>query len=335
VRGVVFQGGKGLRRSLRAFLLLLLLCALSPSQAKDVVPTGPKVLLGILPVLDISGEPYGEFFAQNLTYMIFEQLRGSDRIEPRLLNPGGLYSTYSDDWIQDYGQQAGVDALLISVFPRSSRPKSSDATLQLETQVMELKSGRGSEGMTNNRSGKATYSTSIEKRELEASIAGLSSTSSGGYLAAIFGVGSWVPAVKKFEKTPLGKAARHLAEGASSQAVAEAPSLVPEGSALPHPVSKETCTIQFKVLYTHKKAASKAYDLAINDREESSGLQDGVASVQLTTGPVVARVVVRDAPYKTPIQRSYYTNTHLDCARPERVLALEIGAAGEALLHWQ
>ena len=323
-----------MRNLLRAFLLLLWVCILSPSEAKDVAPPGPRVLLGILPVLDISGEPYGEFFAQNLTYMIFDQLRGSDRVEPMLLNPGGMYSTFSDDWIQDYGEQAGVDAVLISVFPRSNRPKSGDWTLQLETQLMDLKSGQGSTTMTHNTSNKVTNYASISKYELEASIAGLSSTSSGGFFAAIFGVGSWTSAVKKFEKQPLGKAARRLAEGARNHALAEAPSLVPEGSALPHPVSKESCTIQFRVLYTHKKAASKAYDVAINDREESLGLQDGVATVLLPSGPVVTRVVVRDAPYKTPIQRSYYADSYLDCGRSERTLALEIGAAGEALLRW-
>jgi len=327
-----------LRKLARALLLLLLICSLSPSNAAQGapgVPSGPKVLLGILPVLDISGEPYGEFFAQNLTYMIFNQLRRSDRIEPRMLNPGGLYSTYSEDWIQDYGQQAGVDAVLISVFPRSKQPKGGDLTLQLETQLMELKGDQRSPTMTNNTSSKVTNYASITKSELEVSIGAMSSTSAGGFLATLLGVGSWVPAVKKFEKQPLGKAARRLAEGAGNHALAEAPSLVPEGSALPHPLSKESCSIQFRVLYTHKKAASKAYDLAINDREESLGLQDGMATVLLSTGPVVARVVVRDAPYKTPIQRSYYADTYLDCGRPERTLALEVGAAGEALLRWQ
>jgi hypothetical protein len=323
-----------LKNLLRAFLLLLWICALSPSGAAGGAPPGPKVLLGILPVLDISGEPYGEFFAQNLTYMIFDQLRGSDRVEPMLLNPGGMYSTFSDDWIQDYGQQAGVDAVLISVFPRSNRPKSDDRTLQLETQLMDLKSGQRSTKMTDNTSNKVINFASIKKYELEASIAALSLTSSGSLFATLFGVGSWTPAVKKFEKQPLGKAARRLAEGARDHALAQAPSLVPEGSALPHPLSRESCSIQFRVLYTHKKAASKAYDVAINDREESLGLQDGVATVLLPSGPVVARVVVRDAPYKTPIQRSYYADTYLDCSRPERTLALEIGAAGEALLRW-
>ena len=316
-----------MRSALRAFFLLLVVCTLSPSGAAGGAPPGPRVLLGILPVLDISGEPYGELFAQNLTYMIFDELRNSDRVEPMLLNPGGMYSTFSDDWIQDYGQQAGVDAVLISVFPRSSRPKSDDWTLQLETQLLDLKSGQ--------RSTKVTSYASIKKYELEAGInaAALNSTSSGSMLSLLFGGGP-TTAVKKFQKQPLGKAARYLAEGARNHALTQAPSLVPEGSALPHPVNPESCAIQFRVLYTRKKAASKAYDVAINDREESLGLEDGVATVTLPTGPVVARVVVRDAPYKTPAQRVYYADSYLECSRPERTLALEIGAAGEALLRW-
>jgi hypothetical protein len=31
----------------------------------------------------------------------------------------------------------------------------------------------------------------------------------------------------------------------------------------------------------------------------------------------------------------YQANTDLDCSRPERQLSLDIGAVGDALLHWR
>jgi hypothetical protein len=35
------------------------------------------------------------------------------------------------------------------------------------------------------------------------------------------------------------------------------------------------------------------------------------------------------------VQDLYQANTDLDCSRPERQLSLDIGAVGDALLHWR
>ncbi|MGH9601716.1 MAG: hypothetical protein ACRD24_04935, partial [Terriglobales bacterium] len=100
-------------------------------------------------------------------------------------------------------------------------------------------------------------------------------------------------------------------------------------------LAKGSCSIQFRVLYVHKKAASKAYQVTLNEREESLGIQDGVAQTSLPNGPVLVQVTVADAPYRLPVQRVYQANTFLDCSRPERTLALEIGGGGEAFLRWK
>ncbi len=64
-------------------------------------------------------------------------------------------------------------------------------------------------------------------------------------------------------------------------------------------------------------------------------MHEGVFNTQLRTGPLIVHVKVNDAPYKLPVQHLYQANTYLDCAQPEKVLVLEIGSAGDALLQWR
>jgi hypothetical protein len=78
---------------------------------------------------------------------------------------------------------------------------------------------------------------------------------------------------------------------------------------------------------------SKVVTILLNDREESQGA--GVVSLNPPAGLLLLVVEVKDSPFKLPVQKTYQANTYHNCGQPERTLALEIGVAGEALLHWE
>jgi len=75
-------------RTMIAGLLLVVCCVAVQAQDKKV--------LGIMPVFDTSGDPFGQQFAQNLTAMIYDKLEGAP-FEVVLLNPGGLYNPLLPD----------------------------------------------------------------------------------------------------------------------------------------------------------------------------------------------------------------------------------------------
>lgn len=272
-----------------------------------------KISLGIMPVYDISGESYGARFCQNLTYMVFQEFKGTT-VEPVLLNPGGAYSPDGVEWIADYAQRFGVDGVLISSFPPSERPKNGDWSLGVQTQLYLMNSGQ--------RTPVAVQRTHVDKEYLR----------KGLYEYA--GPLLYGPS-RPFAKQPLGKAARRLARAIRDQVMAEAPQVIKEASAAERTYGKGSCSIEFRVSYGYRNAASKSYDVVVNDREESLTAKDGITNLDLSSGAVTLQVVLRDAPYKLPVQHVYLANTYLDCSLPQRTLILDIGAAGEAFVRWR
>ncbi|MGH9531399.1 MAG: hypothetical protein ACRD2Q_03345 [Terriglobales bacterium] len=318
-------------------LLIFLMAVSLPAAEQSSSASAPRIYLGVFPVLDLSGETFGETFAQQLTTMIFNELQDHSGIQPVLLNPGGLYVTPLDDWIVEYGRAAEVDVVLITSLMRTERPKKGDWILRVESQLVEMQTG--------NRSSKLAFSESINKREVRA---GLEYGTTAHEARAIdrqraqgmapidrMLMGSSHAPSREFEKQPLGKAARKMARAAREHVRVEATSMVPKPSGSTPVFAQGTCPILFRVLYVHKKAASKAYQVTLNEREESLGIQDGVVQTSLPNGPVFVQVSVADAPYRLPVQRVYQASTFLDCSRPERTLALEIGGGGEAFLRWK
>jgi hypothetical protein len=261
-------------------------------------------------VYDASGDSFGEAFVQNLTLMIFEELRDTN-VEPVLLNPGGAYSPDGVEWIADYAQRLRVDAALITVLQRSDRPKHGDWSLRVESQLYLMRSSR--------RGLPTLHAQTMQKRDIQRGL------ESGGYSPS-----------RPFEKQPLGKAARRFARSIKDTVVAEARAIPPDGPPLAKVHSgRDSCTVSFRISYSAPKAASKSYTLLVNDREESLGIKDGVANLDLASGPIVVQATVNDAPYKLPVEGVYIANTRLDCRQPERILILEIGPAGEAFLTWR
>ena len=311
-------------------LLCVLLCLGVGSGAQ----TAGKVRVGIFPVLDASGEPHGERMRHYLAAMLYDELADSGNIQPVLLNPGGLYTSLSDDWVLDYGQTAGVDAVVVAMLMRSEQPKSGDWFIPVEVQFVELKTGkRAASQLIKTPVNKKDVTRGVEYGTTAATARAIERETPRSGWGGLFAPSAYAPS-RQFEKQPMGKATRRLAGAAKAYAVTHAATVVPGASAAAA-ADGQTCDVKFRVTYAQRNAASKAYDVTINEREESLEVKDGVASVSLASGPVVVRVSVADAPFKLPVQRLYQASTTLDCRQPERTLALEIGAAGEALLRWR
>lgn len=279
---------------------------------------GPKVSVGILPAYDASGEVYGEIFTQNLTQMLFDEVRASG-YEPVLLNPGGAYTPLDSDLIKEFGQMSKVDSVLITILQIPLKPKNGPHTLKLDAQMLDP--------VTGTLSATRSYAENIRKEE---------AIIEGGFIGfgAMWGFGG-TGGSRKFEKQPLGKRARNFARNIRQQVLGTVPSLVQSGTWKNPIAAPGSCQISFRVAYPKKGSISKSYGLIINGKEESLWLKEGVATVTMTNGPALLHINLADAPYRLPVQRLYAANTFVDCSRSERSLALDVGPAGEAFLVWQ
>lgn len=293
----------------KLLLCLAVLLLMSPAFAQ-----GGKPVIGVMPVFDSSGDATGEIFTQNLTFMIFQELRAAG-MEPVLLNPGGLYNPIYSDWISDFADVAHVSSVLVTTLQPLDKPKRGDWTLQVDAQIMNLAG--------NKTSPTVPHRYSLERRDVEVEYA---------YHARWFDTGASRP----FAKQPLGKAAQKIAREIRDQ-VNAAPDYLASGPApVPVPSSASTCDVDFKVVYKGKNAISKSYGVVINGREQSLGMREGIVPLAgLKDGPIVVHVTVNDAPYKLPVQKLYQANDVLNCASRPKALNLEIGPAGEALLKWE
>jgi len=312
-------------RVLCALVCFLAFCGVAAAQQG----ASQKIWVGVLPVADASGEAQSELFGQNLTGMIFRELQSSP-VEPMLLNPGGLYNPLSTEWIVEYGHRIGVDLVVISTILPSDKPKKGDWTLKVQSQLMDLTSGK--------MSALFLGSVQIDRRHVIADPrnGGVGIDSPADYLHQAGTPSSqMILDDRPYEKQPLGKAAKTIAESLSTQIASMAPTISSLQSA-PAPIAKSgPCESGFGVSYGKK--ISTAYDFIVNGRNESLGMIDGRAKFSTSSGTVVVRVVVHDAPYRLPVQRLYQASTYLDCGLASRsqMLSMEIGATGEAQLVWK
>lgn len=271
--------------------------------------------IGIMPVLDTSGEAYGQVFAQNMTAMIYQKLNGAS-LNVLLLNPGGLYNPIIVESITDYAQTTNVDLVLVTTLLSVTEPKKGDFTLQVEAKLTDPKSGKDLNTF------KASYT--IPRRDAFIDTGKIRAGTS--FFASSFG------SSRPFAKQPLGKAASSLADAISGQLLALLPAVKGDTSVSSRSGS---CNITIGVNYISKKASSKAYDIIVNSTDQSLWTKEGITKLEnFKSGPVLIQLSVADAPYRLPVQELYQANTVLDCSLPERALKLDIGPVGEALLHW-
>jgi len=137
----------------------------------------------------------------------------------------------------------------------------------------------------------------------------------------------------KFKNTPAGQAAKKASEhiAFSASEIATGLGTIATGETVK---GLQSCEITFRINYVSKRRASKNYTVAINGKEETLGIQDGVLRVRVTSGLLHIRATVQDPPYRLPVQKNYDANVYFDC-QGSIELALEIGAAGEAFLVWK
>jgi len=302
-----------------------LLIAIAFLLCSGIVQAQDKRVVGVMPIFDGSGDPFGQQFAQNLTAMIYDRLVGAP-FQVVMLNPGGLYNPLLPD-TQDYVQSSGVTTVVVAMLKPTDKPQKGDYILHLESKIQDVS---GKDLNVSNYSGKISHNDAL----LDAAKIGVEYGSNTSYTARRSG--DLISAMmmsngsRPFTKQPLGKLALTMAGQVQSQIMAQMGS----GGSLVS-VAGGACTVTIQVKYTAKKATSRAYDIIINGLNNSLWTKDGVTTLDnFKSGPMFLQVHVGDPPYRTPVQDLYQANTILDCAKPERNLALELGPVGDGLLQW-
>jgi hypothetical protein len=299
------------------FARILVAClVLACGVRADAQGNGGRRIVGIMPAFDTTGDSYGQQFAQNLTAMVYDKLAGAP-FEIVLLNPGGLYSPLIPESMLEYTQSAGVDSVLVMTLQPTDKPQKGDYILHVEAKLMDAENAK-------ELGAASTYSAKVSHN------GSTSNTARHGH--DIYSAMARTNGSRPFEKQPLGKAALGMAASIQSQMLAQ----VQVAKADRAPAPGGACTISIRVQYTAKKAFSRAYDVLVNGENQSLWTKDGVTTLEnMKGGSVFLQISVADPPYRTPVQDLYQANTVLDCSRPERQLALDIGPVGDALLHWR
>ncbi len=281
--------------------------------------SGKKISVGVLPVFDASGDVYSEILTQHMTFMLYKELQGPN-IQPELLNPGGAYTPLDSDLIREFGKMAGVDAVVFTTLQATEKPRNGKWTLHVESQVMDIKSGNISEV--------ARHAESVESRDTKIETYYVSPWSA--FLPGVGGTGGSRP----FEKQPIGKKTRDLARSVTAAATRDITNMTGARSALSVPTSAGNCEVKFSIAYMAKKSISKAFELVVNDQEQSLWIRDGYVNFKASSGPLLFHFRLQDAPYRMPVQHVYHGSTILDCGRTDLNLTFEIGPSGEGFVHW-
>jgi hypothetical protein len=285
----------------------------------SAVAQGPRTVIGILPVYDNSGQSLTENLPVNLTYMIYRDLLTNAAYEPVLLNPGGLYDSDSVDSIMDYAAKAKVDVLLVSSILPCVKVNDRRCRLKMDVRMVNVATAKASAKALND-------SVEVANSDLFSSIAAtyVSSTYAGFFKGP-----------QDFEKQPLGKGAMKLVEWTRGYVASTLPAMdvTPTGTASAG--KPATCDMDVHIRYVTKKSASKSYTILANEKDETSRIKDGAAHFPMQSGPVMLRFEVKDAPYGMPVEKLYQASTILDCSASSQALNIDVGSAGDLLLHWQ
>ncbi len=293
---------------------VMLATGLSPLCA--FAQSGP-VTVGILPVYDASSAPYGETMAPTLTMSLYRTIA---KVTPRimLLNPGGLYNPGEVDAVLEYARAAGATAVVVGTL-KSPERRGKESHLAAEAFVIDLNSAR--------RSSAITARTKVSESDIQ--------KKPGSGLAPWLAEAVAVSTGNRSSQ-PISRAAEELArslhDGLKNEVLALAG---PDLDKSADDARKQTCDLTFGVFMTRQNARAANYTVALNGREESSGIVEGVLKTSAPAGVLMVSVLVKDPPTRIPVQARYLADTLHDCSRPVRQLVLEIGAEGEGRLAWR
>jgi hypothetical protein len=303
----------------------LLLCGLAAlalfSTAGAARGQEKKIVVGILPTYDSSGESYGGPVSQMLTGMLYQQFAVNPRFRPVFLNPGGLYDPSSTSYVAEYVQtlDTPVDMVLATTFTQPETPKKGDLILHLRSAQLDPKTG---DAVVTTTAG-----TPLKDRSAMINY-GLQNLPTGYYRE-----GMYQPS-RNFDKSPVGKAAYDLARQSAESAAQGAAKLNASG-VVPVQKASATCKMTIKINYLERHAISKSYTAIIDEKEESLGIKEGILEVNEHAGPLLMQIKLNDAPYKLPKQDLYLFDPIVDCSRSSNFLQINIGPSGEASTKWQ
>jgi hypothetical protein len=288
------------------------------------------VVVGIAPFFDDTGTAAGEKSATMLPVMFLEKAKSAGLL-PVIVNLGPEWTPGDIEWPAEMARASGADVVLVGrvrAVTTSHGKKPNEETLRghvllashaanlvLEATLVEAASGRELGSLHAMEEIKGAWLTEAAARYT-------------GFGALFHHESFW------FADTHFGQAISRSAEkliGGIGQYLSQ---VTPSGTYKIAP-GGGSCRVKIRVLYKSKNRASKMYLVAVNGKEESLGISDGVVEVPEPAGPILLHVTVKDAPYRQPFQSDYYANSMLDCSRTENTLSFEIGGAGEGVIHWR
>jgi hypothetical protein len=283
-----------------------------------------RYVVGILPVDDESAETLTETLPTGLTMLLYNHIREMPNMEPILLAPGGLYDPGSKDWIQEYGRKSHVDAMLISRLLPTLKVNDRRRRLVFAIEIMDVKTGN--------------VSARLVDDTVEIQTSDLAMTVANGYISAderASLVASFFKNSADFEKMRIGTASLKLVDWTKSQLQSGLPALGASPSGTAADAKTPPCPMTFRIRFMTKHSIAKGYVLLANDTDQSTAINDGIASFAVPGGPLVIRAQIPDPPYGIPLSKLYQASTLHTCSSQPQSLTMEIGAAGEALLRWE
>jgi hypothetical protein len=291
------------------------------------------VVVGVCPFFDDTGTDAGERSGILLPVMFLDKSKSAAFL-PVIVNPGPSLLPADTQWATEVGRMAGTDAVLVGqvralATKEGNKPTeeklrghillaSHAARLVMEATLVEVASGREL----------GTWQTEELVKGSWLSEAAARFTGVG---AAFHGEAFW------FADTHFGKAIGRGADQLVADVGSALSQVKPSGAYNIPSVSGagQSCRVTVRVLYTQKERASKTYLIAVNGKEESMGIDDGILSLEVPSGPILLHITVKDPPYRQLVQTTYYANSMVDCASKQSTLAFEIGSSGEGLIRWR
>lgn len=289
-----------------------------------------RVIVGICPFYDDTGTEAGERAGSMLPVLFLEKSQKTAFV-PVIVNPGPDVAPDDGRWPAEVARSMGLDAVVIG-------------------RVRALATAKGGKPNENVLRGHVLLSSHAARLILTASLV---DASNGRELTAVSAEetvkGPWIEEAATrftiigsafhqesfwFSDTHFGQAITRAAEKIMSDLSPPLSNVTPH-SDLAAVATGQNCHVTIRVLYKAKNRSSKMYLAAVNGKEESFGIDDGLLNLDLPSGPLLLHITVKDPPFRQPVQSSYYANSDLDCSRPQHTLAFEIGESGEGVVNWR
>ena len=304
-------------------LLLLAATAVGTAVAQNVS-------VGIAPVYDGCGEPFGQVVVEHLTLFAYQDLLKSQLVSPILLSPGGVYSPLDTSWLVDYvHDRTDIKYLLVATLKRVLNPDKKRWVMPVDLALLDASSGDSL----------ASWTISFEVSSWK------TFTDYGEVVPTmdLRGNASYYnrnPS-RRFEKQPLGKATAHLANSVRETLEDKLTTLglaksVPQagtGTATTGDATPVSCPVSIRITYGYKHSTSQSYMLFANGLDQSTNLKDGIASFSAPEGELLLQFSVKDSPYKLEREDLYQLSTQHSCKFS--TLVVDLGQGGDAHPKWE